>query len=518
MALVTYDDLTAPALSNPARKVFEVALARMQSTTSPMPPGAPLAAEDFAAFTAWANAGAPRTSCAPDVADGGRRDANLPECVLSSDCPGVLVCRAGVCDVECVTNKDCTATWTCEETRCVPPSRSPGVDAGDRATYGDLTSTGDWSVTNLAGLPTGSYDGSVFDGRYMYFAPDGAVGTALRYDTKLAFGSLRAWSTFDLLGLNADAKYYRGAAFDGRYVYLVPGSAAGKVARFDTASAYRDPASWTIFDANTLGAHTGFMGATFDGRYLYFVPATRAAVAFRYDTQGTMTSPSSWSTFAIPSVDAAVGTFAGAVFDGRYLYYVPSASTTGPQGIIARYDVEAPFGLASSWKTLDLSKLEAKATGFKTGAFDGRYLYLVPGWSSSPTPWWTSTIARYDTQSSFDAQRAWTFFDTTGLDPNAAGFNAAAFDGRRLILAPGFNATGSNGLMLGLDTQGELTGKASWSVFDSTSLASSVRNMRGASFDGRYVYLAPNYGVAARFDARSSATETTPSMRGGSFF
>ena len=49
-----------------------------------------------------------------DSVDGGT-------CVYSTDCPAALVCLSSVCTVECITAKDCLATYACQDTRCVPP-------------------------------------------------------------------------------------------------------------------------------------------------------------------------------------------------------------------------------------------------------------------------------------------------------------------------------------------------------------------------------------------------------------
>lgn len=50
-------------------------------------------------------------------------------CLRASDCTGDLVCKLGVCTVECVNDKDCLSSWTCIAQasgagRCVPPSGS----------------------------------------------------------------------------------------------------------------------------------------------------------------------------------------------------------------------------------------------------------------------------------------------------------------------------------------------------------------------------------------------------------
>jgi cytochrome c553 len=78
MGLVTYADLTAPAVTDPTKTVAQMSLIRIQSTTAPMPkpPAAPLSSADISAFTAWVNAGTPMGSCAP--AEGGTNPYDTP--------------------------------------------------------------------------------------------------------------------------------------------------------------------------------------------------------------------------------------------------------------------------------------------------------------------------------------------------------------------------------------------------------------------------------------------------------
>jgi len=42
-------------------------------------------------------------------------------CGHAEDCPGVQICVRGYCEFECVTNKDCFVSWSCEQSRCTPP-------------------------------------------------------------------------------------------------------------------------------------------------------------------------------------------------------------------------------------------------------------------------------------------------------------------------------------------------------------------------------------------------------------
>jgi hypothetical protein len=72
--LVTYQNLTSPSKSDPTRSEAEVAVARMQNTTLPMPPkpGTPATAAEVGTLQAWIAAGYPMGSCGGGAAGGGQ--------------------------------------------------------------------------------------------------------------------------------------------------------------------------------------------------------------------------------------------------------------------------------------------------------------------------------------------------------------------------------------------------------------------------------------------------------------
>jgi len=85
-SLVTYANLTAPSKTDGTKSEAAIALVRMASTASPMPPAGsarPSAAE-IAAMQAWVNAGTPSTACGTAMdggvpgTDAGTSDAGLP--------------------------------------------------------------------------------------------------------------------------------------------------------------------------------------------------------------------------------------------------------------------------------------------------------------------------------------------------------------------------------------------------------------------------------------------------------
>jgi hypothetical protein len=318
-------------------------------------------------------------------------------------------------------------------------------------TQAAFTAASSWATFDTAALGAGSagYVGASFDGRYLYLAPyyNGTAydGMVARYDTQATFTTLSSWSTFDTTTTPGAAKGFLGATFDGRYVYFVPnydGTAYnGVVARYDTKATFALASSWATFDVSTVTALAkGFFGAAFDGRYVYLVPyfngtAYHGLVA-RYDTQGAFNVAASWSTFDTATVGAKG--FIGAAFDGRYLYLVPYYDGTAFDGVAARYDTQSAFTTAAAWSTFDTTTVNAGAKGFIGGAFDGRYLYFVPRQSAALS--FNSILTRYDTQAGFTTATSWSAFDTGTVNVNARGFASAAFDGRYLYLAPSYDS------------------------------------------------------------------------------
>lgn len=397
------------------------------------------------------------------------------------------------------------------------------LDAGDAGpvTYNDFTAA-NWTAFDVTTVLPGfsGHWGGAFDGRYVYFVPSHNSlswnGIVSRYDTQAAFDTAGAWASFDTQTVNANIYGYYGAVFDGRYMYFVPPASgpSGIVTRYDTQAAFGVAGSWTTFDLTTVNAGAkGFIGGTFDGRYVYFAPYYNGqydGVVARLDTQGTFGQAASWSTFDVKTVNSAAVAFYGAVFDGRYVYFVPD--TNGASGRIARYDTQATFGTAGSWSTFDIASVNATAKGFHTGAFDGRYLYLVPGDAHG-------TVARYDTQATFDQGASWSTFDATTLDANAKGFFGASFDGRYVTFVP----HGSS-IALRYDTQAAFTTAGSWGKLDLTPVGAKPAGFQGSVFDGRYLYLVPYWtggsysGNVFRFDAKTPPSMPNLPAFHGSFF
>jgi Copper type II ascorbate-dependent monooxygenase, N-terminal domain/Copper type II ascorbate-dependent monooxygenase, C-terminal domain len=84
MPLVTHEDLTAKAVSNPSKKVYELVGARTHDDQHPMPqpPNARLGASDQKILDDWIAAGAPSSSepCSSGTGSGGGGGSGLPSC------------------------------------------------------------------------------------------------------------------------------------------------------------------------------------------------------------------------------------------------------------------------------------------------------------------------------------------------------------------------------------------------------------------------------------------------------
>lgn len=276
--------------------------------------------------------------------------------------------------------------------------------------------------------------------------------------------------TFYSFGFSS-ADYY-GGTFDGRYLYLVPFGRPAE--RYDTHGSFTDPTSWTAFDTRKLGDAGGvdggamnhYAGAAFDGRYVYFVSNDDGyktpATFVRYDTQASFQSTSSWVTFDATSELKLPPfmSFIGAVFDGRHVIFTPSFFSTA-----LSYDTSQPFNAASSWEQFDVHDVSPKAAGLHGSVFDGTYVYMVP-------------FAEY------------TVLDSGPSDGGRPGppLEKATFDGT----------------LLRYDTRKPFGSTSSWEDFDLASLPLPATGLAGGAFDGRYVYFSPNdtAGTAVRYDTK----------------
>ena len=374
-----------------------------------------------------------------------------------------------------------------------------GADAG--TTWNDITNAANWSICSLG--PTVSYtltelQGGTFDGRYVYLA-SALPGSMARYDTTQTFCSGSSWIAYDLTPVDA-TKSFAGAVFDGKGVTFVPVS-TGHAVRYDTSGTFNASGSWTKHDYSNLTAEKTF-GGVFDGKYLYVVPNS-AGVVVRSDT----TDAGAWDSYDLAGLDAGASKFATAGFDGKYVYLVPQ---NGSNALVARYDTTAAFASPGAWTTYDLAPVSAQARDFAGAVFDGRWMYFVPYKDQANA--YAGRAVRYDTTMPFASASSWEAFDTTTADANALGFVGGEFDGRYVYFSPYGHPTATfGGTTIRYDTTGAFTDKNSWASFDMTKLDVQAHAMLGVVYDGRYLYYIPGIsGIVARFDTKNPASLPKP--------
>jgi len=344
------------------------------------------------------------------------------------------------------------------------------------------------------------YIGGVFDGRYIYFSPFRnkitLSGQITRYDTTLSFSSSMSYTVFNTsANVNSLSVGFSGGLFDGRYVYLVPFN-FGQITRYDTTLPFSNSTSYSVFNTQTnVNSNSfGFIGGAFDGRFLYFAPGNTASSQItRYDTNFSFNSSASYQIFSISTnINSLMRSFNCAVFDGRYIYYVPSANLTTISGQIVRYDSTLSFGNSVSYATFD-SKilLNSLSSGFAGGVFDGRYVYFIP-YINNVT--FFGQITRYDTTLNFNSSVSYAIFDTKlNVNSNSAGFQGGVFDGRYIYLVPYLQGNTSFGQITRYDVTLSFTSPSSYMVFNTQTAVNSLSaGFQGGIFDGHYVYLIPN--------------------------
>ena len=366
-----------------------------------------------------------------------------------------------------------------------------------------------WSAHDASttdGLTCAGYYGAVFDGRHVYGCPirshkdrTSVHGHVWRCDTHADFHDAAAWEAFDAGATDGlQTVCYYGAAFDGRHVIFAPRDDSNtyhsRVLRYDTQGSFKEQDAWSAFDA---GLPHSAQGAAFDGKHVYFCPgyesrpgeqfseSHQSGMVLRMDTEAEFRDPASYQRFDTAQLGPEAVCFDGGAYDGRYVYLVPLV-----HGTVVRHDTQGDFDDASSWEAFDA---RPHGMGMNVGAvFDGRWLYFCAYGHSS--------MVRYDTRRPFTDAGSWERWDaahTDGLD--TGGFDGGFFDGRYVHFCPwtrqpppGGSAFHCN--FLRYDTTRSFDDAAAWSGYDA-SHTDGLRTVgyNAGAFDGRSFYAAPLY-------------------------
>jgi alpha-tubulin suppressor-like RCC1 family protein len=374
------------------------------------------------------------------------------------------------------------------------------------ATYNDMTKSAFWTTFDVstANAAFTQFQGAIFDGTSVILVPDkgGAGEKAARYTLGSPFSAAASWSLIDF-GPTTARGFSGGVRATERSIIFPPSPAGMRhlAGTFDSTNGVVDTIDTSLASPTAMD----FLGAVFDGRYTYLVPngANTSGNIVRIDTQ--QSNPVS---FDLTTVNAAAKGYAGGTFDGQYVYLAPNGGS-----VAVRLDTfDDTLGRTVAMINLATSVSPA-AKGFRGAVFDGRYVYLVPDALGA-----SGLVVRHDTHAAFTSSASWTTFDVATVDPLAHGFFGGAFDGRYIYLVPNHSGPAASGLIARYDTRATFTAAAAWSTFDIGTVNGAAKGFAGAAFDGRYLYLAPAAGsTVARFDAKTP-TSIPATVSGGSFF
>jgi len=305
-----------------------------------------------------------------------------------------------------------------------------------------LTNTSSYVIFNMTAVNAQcmGWGGAIYDGkRYLYFIPylGNTTGSGASifcvYDTTLPMTSTTSYTTYDLGALNSNLKAFRAGCFDGTYIYLGfvdDGVGNAYVCRYNTTLSFTISSSYQYFQISG-SIYNGSSGCIFDGQYVYFIPdiGLSGSALFVYDTTQDFTT-SYFTYFDTTTITGNAKQFAGAVFDGRYVYFVPNVNS-----ILVRYDTTLPFTSTASYQSYNIGE-----TTFNGGVFDGRYLYLIP-WTDN------SSMVVYDITKLFTSSTSYTTFNTSSINSSCAGFSGGIVAGAYMYLSPYFNS-GNSGYMV----------------------------------------------------------------------
>jgi len=339
-----------------------------------------------------------------------------------------------------------------------------------------------------------AYSGVTFDGRYVYFTALDS-DTFIRYDTTKSFSNITSWEPMAVSSAQGNTveatNSYQGTVCDGRYVYFAPRNSDTFI-RFDTQKSFTAITSWQQIAMNSAQGNTAvddaYSGATFDGKYIYYT-ARNSDTFVRYDTTLSFTAIASWAQIAMSSAQGGAAVdqgFVGTTFDGRYVYFVASDSDT-----FVRFDTNStsganPFTNAGNWGQMRMASAQGGAaldSAYLGATSDSRYVYFAPLNGD--------TFIRFDTTLAFTVLSAWLQIAMSSAQGAAAADQAYAgitFDGRYTYLAPLDSDT-----FVRYDTTATFTSISSWNQLAMSSALGATATddaSLGVTFDGRYIYFA----------------------------
>ena len=344
------------------------------------------------------------------------------------------------------------------------------------------------------------YVNCCFDGQYLYMAPYHNTtawnGYFVRYDVSLPFDVVGSYETFNLATIDSKYVGWKGATFDGRYIYMVQsydGTAdGGRFLRYDTQASFTSAGSYTVIDLSTIDSNCkGLQGLCFDGRYIYtlayYTSGGRKGVKVRYDTTLAF-STGNVEIFDTTTINASYKGYADLINAGDYIYYVPFYNDSSVFGVVFRHKIGDTFN-ASGFEYFNLSSINANWTGFYAACYDGRYVYFSTNLSSASV--YSGYIIRYDTTKPFNDPGSYVELDRTDFGAHHKTSSGLIFDGRYIYTVPQHTDGGVyHGNISKIDTTKAFDSSV-MQGFDVNTIDSNYEGYFGGCYDGKYIYFIP---------------------------
>ena len=254
--------------------------------------------------------------------------------------------------------------------------------------------------------------------------------------------------------------------------------------RYDTQKPFKSSRSWEAYNAGSIDglASKGFQGALFDERFIYFVPSNNGAyhgIVLRYDTQRPFKTASSWQAYdAGAAGGVAAKGYYGGVVDEDFVYFSPDVNAAGPHGFVLRYERRLPFKSASAWTVFNAATLHADCKGFGMPSSDENFIYFPPKEKSR--------VLRYDRKKPFSSTASWESFELLNMNGYPGPHDACFFYDHYVLFSP----TLYDVVMYDRDLP--FGSNSSWTMQDvGPAEKLDIWGYKGALADPNYFYFAP---------------------------
>ena len=236
------------------------------------------------------------------------------------------------------------------------------------------------------------YRGATFDGEYVYFSPyysnHGRHGELIRYNISEDFQDKNSWERMQIHKfeisryqneqiIKTHAEGFQGVLYNEPFVYYVPYFVKDGLdsifLRFDTRMEFSEIEAYSLVSSPHV-----YEDGIVHKNFVYFSPHLdknneRETYPLRYDTTKPFTDESSWEYHFLKNKTSYIG--AESAMDK--IFYAPWETTDSANSTIAIYDTTKPFTDEQSWRLIDIPY-----QGYTGAAFNGQHIVFPPGWCS----------------------------------------------------------------------------------------------------------------------------------------